>query len=146
ILYVEYCGVVAHLTEELPTFAFKCNTKNKRTYLEMISFVTATENAEVLQGSDTLGAETVFNHSRITPEIKRKTYIVSPKKTDVAMFSAESVQYYLDQVVATQHLPDEKSIQAQSDVLPSGIFAGEEFQMAIAFFSMRSHHLFSTVK
>lgn len=62
---------MAHLTEELPTFAFKCNTKNKRTYLEMISFVTATENAEVLQGSDTLGAETVFNHSRITPEIKR---------------------------------------------------------------------------
>jgi nuclear GTP-binding protein len=57
-----------YLREELPTVAFKCNTQQQRTNLGRKSFAKATENVDVLQGSDTLGAETLLqllkNYSR----------------------------------------------------------------------------------
>lgn len=57
-----------YLREELPTVAFKCNTQQQRTNLGRKSFTNATENANALQSSDALGAETLLqllkNYSR----------------------------------------------------------------------------------
>ncbi|KAG0569975.1 hypothetical protein KC19_6G129400 [Ceratodon purpureus] len=90
-----------YLREELPTVAFKCNTQQQRTNLGRKSFAKATENVDVLQGSDTLGAETLLqllkNYCRnqkmktaITvgvvgfPNVGKSSLINSLKRTRVA--------------------------------------------------------------
>lgn len=94
-----------YLREELPTVAFKCNTQQQRTNLGRKSFTNATENANALQSSDALGAETLLqllkNYSRnqkmktaITvgvvgfPNVGKSSLINSLKRTRVASVGA----------------------------------------------------------
>ncbi|CAM6009160.1 unnamed protein product [Sphagnum balticum] len=94
-----------YLREELPTVAFKCNTQQQRTNLGRKSSRKATENAEVLQTSDCLGAETLLqllkNYSRNQqlktgvvvgvvgfPNVGKSSLINSLKRTRVASVGA----------------------------------------------------------